>query len=483
MDNRRRFLGTQSQIGGNTGSGTYTVSLNNQWRLSTNIPNPDSSLYDGVYESYSNYKVPNSCAIMTISISELDTFTLYIRSYGESYYDYVMVSQLDKTIDQNTSYLYGEYVKAHTRGAQLSGTDIYSYTPVTFTNIGGGEHTITVIYRKDSSGDSYDDMGYVLISKDNTSIDEPEPDVPGEDEGMNINNYLTIEALEDGLTVSLSANACEYCIDGDNNWINIAAGQSTPAINQGHTISFRGALQPSSTAGIGTFTINKACNLKGNCMSMLFGDNAANNYSLNGYNYAFYRLFQGCTAIRNVSKNFLPARVLSSNCYYYMFYQCSNLITAPDLPATTLAGSCYYSMFRDCINLLIAPDLPSTTLQSYCYYGMFYNCYALTTSSILAATTLGYQCCYYMYCNCNNLTTAPDLLALTLTSYCYYYMFKGCSKLNRIKMMATNVSASGCLTYWVSGVASSGTFIKNANATWTNSGVSGIPDGWTIITE
>jgi hypothetical protein len=88
-----------------------------------------------------------------------------------------------------------------------------------------------------------------------------------------------------------------------------------------------------------------------------------------------------------------------------------------------------------------------------------------------------------MYCNCNNLTTAPDLLALTLTSYCYYYMFKGCSKLNRIKMMATNVSASGCLTYWVSGVASSGTFIKNANATWTNSGVSGIPDGWTIITE
>ena len=29
-----------------------------------------------------------------------------------------------------------------------------------------------------------------------------------------INNYLTIVALENGLTASLSTNACEYCIDG-----------------------------------------------------------------------------------------------------------------------------------------------------------------------------------------------------------------------------------------------------------------------------
>lgn len=32
--------------------------------------------------------------------------------------------------------------------------------------------------------------------------------------GIDINNYLTIEALEDGLTASLSTNACQYCIDG-----------------------------------------------------------------------------------------------------------------------------------------------------------------------------------------------------------------------------------------------------------------------------
>lgn len=30
---------------------------------------------------------------------------------------------------------------------------------------------------------------------------------------FDINNYLTIDALEDGLTASLSTNACEYRID------------------------------------------------------------------------------------------------------------------------------------------------------------------------------------------------------------------------------------------------------------------------------
>lgn len=32
---------------------------------------------------------------------------------------------------------------------------------------------------------------------------------------IDINAYVTFIALEDGLTISLSSNACEYCIDGD----------------------------------------------------------------------------------------------------------------------------------------------------------------------------------------------------------------------------------------------------------------------------
>ena len=103
-------------------------------------------------------------------------------------------------------------------------------------------------------------------------------------ETFDFNNYLTIEALEDNLIITFT-NDIEYGIDG-NGWIKLKAFSKSQSINTGQTLSFRGNLVPMSSNGIGTFTINKKCNLKGNCMSMLFGDNAANNVSLNGKKWA-----------------------------------------------------------------------------------------------------------------------------------------------------------------------------------------------------
>ena len=34
-----------------------------------------------------------------------------------------------------------------------------------------------------------------------------------------------------------------------------------------------------------------------------------------------------------------------------MFYNCQNLVTAPELPATTLGNGCYGYMFNTCVNL------------------------------------------------------------------------------------------------------------------------------------
>ena len=268
------------------------------------------------------------------------------------------------------------------------------------------------------------------------------------------NDYLTIYALEDGLTVSLSTNACRYCVDGDGNWKSLAAGVETESINTGQTLSFRGELTPTYSAGIGTFTISKKCNLEGNCMSMLFGDNAANNLSLNGKNYAFYNLFYDCTNIVSVSENFLPATTLAERCYNNMFYGCTSLTAAPELPATTLSYMCYAYMFYNCSNLTTAPALPATTLVSICYNSMFSGC--------------------------SNLTTAPELPATTLVSWCYYRMFYNCNKLNYIKMLATDISAYWCLDEWVSGVASVGIFAKNKNMASLPTGANGIPSGWTV---
>jgi hypothetical protein len=191
-------------------------------------------------------------------------------------------------------------------------------------------------------------------------------------------------------------------------------------------------------------------------MSMLFGDNASTNFSLDGYDYAFYRLFYNNTNIRNVSKTFLPAMALSNNCYSNMFRGCSNLIEAPDLPALTLS--------------------------SYAYYLMFYGCSSMTDSPNIMATTLAYQCCYYMFGNCSSLINGPDLFATALTSYCYYYMFSNCQNLFKIKMLAIDISASGCLTKWMQKVEKEGgMFYKHKNATWNVEGQDGIPKKWIII--
>ena len=357
MDTRRRISFNMNTGGGQPSTGvTYTVNLNGQWEKTTVISNPDSTLYDGVYQSSANKGVPNSGDIMYIDIEGLETFKLYIRCYAEPNYDYVMVSQLDKTLTYQSSYSDTSLVKAHTLRTQNSGTTIDAYQLVEFTGIDGGKHRISIIYRKDSSNNSGDDRGYVLIPKSNGSSGD---EISGP---INTDNYMTILALEDGLTASLSKNACQYCIDGDGNWIDLPKGTTTQSINSGQTLSFRGNL-PSN---IGTFTISKKCNLEGNCMSLLFGDDAENNNSLFGKAYAFYRLFSGCTTIIQVSESFLPATRLAHYCYDSMFYNCTSLTTAPELPATTLDVGCYDSMFYNCTKLNYIKMLATNIVAGGC---------------------------------------------------------------------------------------------------------------------
>lgn len=144
----------------------YTLDLNNQWEPSASVSNPDSAIYDGVYQSFSNKGKDVTAAICYIDIFGYESFRMYIRSYAESNYDYVMVSQLDKNITNDTSATDTSLVKSHTKGNQSSDKSISGYTLVEFTNIDSGEHRITVVYRKDSSTSSNDDRGYLLIPKE-----------------------------------------------------------------------------------------------------------------------------------------------------------------------------------------------------------------------------------------------------------------------------------------------------------------------------
>ena len=266
--------------------------------------------------------------------------------------------------------------------------------------------------------------------------------------------YFTTVALEGG-TITFTpknSNVISYSIDNGNTWTE---GNSVNVVN-GVNVIWRGTMTP-STYGIGSFSSTCNFNTQGNVMSLLFGDDFKNQLSLEGKSRCFYGLFSGATKV-NSAKNLI-------------------------LPATTLADNCYYSMFGDCTSLTTAPELPATTLAESCYENMFYNCTSLTTApTILPATTLVSKCYGFMFQNCTNLTSAPELPATTLVSLCYAHMFYGCTKLNYIKAMFTTVPTLTLTQRWVDGVASNGTFVKNSAATWTTTGVNGVPTGWTVET-
>ena len=172
---------------------------------------------------------------------------------------------------------------------------------------------------------------------------------------------------------------------------------------------------------------------------------------------------------------------LTNNAFCILFDHCASLTTAPELPATTLGEICYFRMFNACTSLTTAPELPATTLANDCYNSMFMRCESLVTVPALPATTLAARCYTQMFMSCKSLVQAPELPATTLEMYCYSNMFQGCLKLNYVKAMFTDISNSGYLSGWLSGVSTTGTFVKNSAATWDNTAAE-IPSGWTVQT-
>lgn len=99
-----------------------------------------------------------------------------------------------------------------------------------------------------------------------------------------------------------------------------------------------------------------------------------------------------------------PPTIISNNyCYFEMFYECTNLTTAPDILVTTVSTDCCYQMFYGCTSLTTPPKLPATTLKTDCYYYMFYGCTSLAIAPELPATTLDYNCYNSMFNGCTNL--------------------------------------------------------------------------------
>ena len=246
-------------------------------------------------------------------------------------------------------------------------------------------------------------------------------------------DYLTFNVLTGGNILWKSIGSGQektisYSIN-DGEWTSITATSSGTVIpvSVGDVVRFKGtnstyAKDKSNYSGFdgGTATYN----VEGNMMSLIYGDNFVGNNTLSG-TYNFCSIFKQSKAV-SAENMILPATTLTNYCYRAMFSLAPNLITPPALPATTLAQGCYWYMFESC-----------------------------------------------------PMSTAPDLLAETIVQEAYGHMFTGCSNLNYIKCLATTKSASKCLEGWVNNVAATGTFVKDANTSWST-GNNGIPTGWVV---
>ena len=263
-------------------------------------------------------------------------------------------------------------------------------------------------------------------------------------ERLNYLRFTSDEDFEMGFSHTASLGSTKpriyYSTDSGLTWTQYSLDSAIwppPSVSAtaNNEIWWKGDNDFTNSHQLGKFvTIKGNITVKGNVMSLIHNDDFYN-YQNDFKNTTFQGLFSVSNvaisgALVDASELILPATTLTSSCYSNMFHGCSGLTAAPELPATTLATGCYNLMFADC----------------------------------------------------TSLTRAPELLATELQLFCYEKMFQGCTNLNYIKAMFTTTPGGSYTEQWTDGVASSGTFVKNSSATWNVSGVSGIPDNWTVQT-
>ena len=285
------------------------------------------------------------------------------------------------------------------------------------------------------------------------------------------NDYMTIEALEDGVNVKIkrtkSTQTGNFQIKlNDSDWknvswedigndkeydlINVVSDKSS--MSKGDKLKFRNIDKWSSN--IDAFTQLKITSGKAKIYGKLT-KSLTSEFAASSQEYKLACMFNSSTSLVDASEFNLKDITLTKACYYNMFYRCTSLTSAPKvLPATTLASYCYQFMFFECKSLTSAPELPATTLADYCYYNMFPRCTSLTSAPKLPATIIAHNCYENMFFGCKSLSSAPELPATTLARGCYWDMFSGCTSLTSAPELPATTLADNCYTQMFFGCSS-----------------------------
>ena len=285
------------------------------------------------------------------------------------------------------------------------------------------------------------------------------------DTKINPNDYLTFEALNDGvkLLYKRGTSTFQYSADLGKSWQNWLPESYSPILNVGDKLLVK-CVNPviNSTYGIGTITSDqgKGYNYKvsGDIMSMLYGDDASIHYSLKGYDRCFSN-FLLSQRLLDAGDLVLKARELAPYCYNQLLYGCNNNTRLPrELPAKNLASNCY----------------------RYFSNGGTYTEMPIVKAQLTADYSL------YSFITASRYVTKADLSIIKQISGTQPLReaFKGCSALNYIKIGWKQwASPSELSSSWVEGVASQGVFVIPIDAEFDPESIrgnNGIPAGWEV---
>lgn len=210
-----------------------------------------------------------------------------------------------------------------------------------------------------------------------------------------------------------------------------------------------------------------------------------------GY-WGAYRMFQGCTSLRELNINWSNLSAIGENGFMSGFQGCTALLSVSGSVGTSdmnfYGRQSFQGMFQNCTSLVDASHLtfnPMDITQETTFGRCFRSDSALTGAPNLPATGLVYQCYNTMFRDCTSLKDAPYLPAQTPAHQCYNHMFNGCTSLTGVHVELTSWGENfqyGSTASWLLNTAANGTFTKPA-ALSEEYGPDRIPNGWTVINQ
>lgn len=309
----------------------------------TRLVNPPEVLVANIVPQSAYYDMFNGCTSLTSS-PVISAHTFNETACSSMFYDCTSLNE----ITCFTRYRTGNSTQNWVYNVAVSGTFIQHQ----FAKWGLGYNgipTTWVVYRE------YDikPLTFKIIS------------------GGTINWYHRRTLIDD-----VGDKTIEYRIN-DGNWTSITSSSAGSSFNvsTGDIVEFRGdnTQYGSLPLSYNTFSGTTATfEVYGNTMSLINSTGYTGVTDLTEQ-YAFNRLFAGCTGLTTAEYLVLPTTTLPMHVYSSMFEGCTSMTAGPELPAATLTNSCYNEMFSGC-NSLSKIRCLATDISAYnCTYNWVSN--------------------------------------------------------------------------------------------------------------